>query len=61
MAQSGRSDDRVTMSGSGRKADMPNQRVECPLMTLPGLARCKRRGWVPADPILCGIAKSLTE
>jgi hypothetical protein len=33
MALSGRSADRVAMSGSGRKADMPNQRVECPLMT----------------------------
>ena len=28
--------DRVARSGSGRKADMPNQRVECPLMTQSG-------------------------
>ena len=29
MALSGRSADCVARSGSGRKADMPNQRVEC--------------------------------
>ena len=33
VALSGRSADRVARSGSSRKADMPNQRVECPLMT----------------------------
>jgi hypothetical protein len=36
LALSGRSADRVARSGSGRKADMPNQLVECPLMTLSG-------------------------
>ena len=36
MAQSGRSADCVARFGSGRKADMPNQRVKCPLMTLSG-------------------------
>ena len=33
VALSGRSADRAARSGSSRKADMPNQRVECPLMT----------------------------
>jgi hypothetical protein len=28
------------MSGFGRKADMPNERVECPLMTHGGLGYC---------------------
>jgi hypothetical protein len=36
VALSGRSADCVARSGSGRKADMPNQRVECPLMTKKG-------------------------
>ena len=40
MALSGYSADRVDTSGSGRKADMPNQRVECPLMTLSGYSAC---------------------
>jgi hypothetical protein len=39
VAPSGRSADRVARSGSGRKADMPNQRVECPLMTQSGQPR----------------------
>jgi hypothetical protein len=33
VAQGGRSADRVARSGSGRKAEVPNQRVERPLMT----------------------------
>jgi hypothetical protein len=33
LAQGGRSADRVARFCSGRKADMPNQQVECPLMT----------------------------
>ena len=33
MAQSRRSARRVARSGSGRKAGVPNQRVECPRMT----------------------------
>jgi len=43
---------RVARSGSGLKADMPNQHVECPLMTQSGLCpllspqRAKTRcGW----------------
>jgi hypothetical protein len=36
MAQSRRSPDPVPRSGSGRKADMTNQRVKCPLMTQSG-------------------------
>ena len=52
----GTSDDRLTRSGSSRKADIPDQRVECPLMTLSGhsMARCYAllsTGWLPA---LCG-------
>ena len=38
LALSGRSDDRVARSGFGRKADMPNQRMGFPLMTLSGLS-----------------------
>jgi hypothetical protein len=34
LALSGRPPDRVARSGSGRKADIPKQRVEFPLMTL---------------------------
>ena len=37
MALSGRSADRVARS-FGRKADTPNQRVECPLLTQSGLS-----------------------
>ena len=37
VALSGRSADRVARSGSSRKADMPNQRVECPLIAHRGL------------------------
>jgi len=33
LALSGRSTNRVARSGFGRKADMPNQRMKCPLMT----------------------------
>jgi len=36
LALSGRSADRVAMSRFGRKADMPNWRMECPLMTQSG-------------------------
>ena len=36
VALSGRSADRVARSGSGRKADIPNQRVEGPLMSHSG-------------------------
>ena len=43
LALSGRSPDRLVRSGSGRKADMPNQRVECPLMTHSGLSGAE--GW----------------
>ena len=37
VALSGRSADRVARSASSRKADMPNQRVKCPLVTQSGL------------------------
>jgi hypothetical protein len=39
LALSGRSDDRVARSGTGLKADMPNQRVECLFMALLGPGR----------------------
>jgi hypothetical protein len=35
---------RLVRSASGRKADMPNQRLECPLMT--------HTGHCPAEPDL---------